>query len=197
MTRTEAPLARLIYSTITSVDGYVADSSGSFEWGEPDEEVHSFINDTMREIGTHLYGRRMYEVLVAWETMELEGEPDHIRDFATMWRAADKIVYSQTLSSPSSARTRVERDFDLVTVRRLKASAQSDLLIAGPELASFALDAGLVDEYHAYLSPVALGGGKSALPARVRLDLELVDERRFGDGTVFLRYLVTRAPKRR
>jgi dihydrofolate reductase len=181
-------MAKLIYSALASLDGYVADERGNFDWAEPDEEVHTVVNDVIRPVGTHLYGRRMYEVLVAWETMDLADQPPHIRDFAELWRAADKIVYSKTLGSVSSARTRIERDFDAGAIRQMKASAEPDLTIGGSDLASQAFRAGLVDECHLFLSPVAVGRGTPALPTDVRLDLELLDERRFGNGTVHLHY---------
>ena len=181
-------MAKLIYSAITSLDGYVEDQHGGFGWAEPDEEVHTFANDFERPIGTHLYGRRMYETMVFWETASTSGEPPAFRDYAELWRATDKIVYSRTLETASSARTRIERDFDPEAVRRLKESAERDLAVAGPHLAAEALRAGLVDECHLFLAPVVVGGGNRALPDKLRLDLELLDERRFAGGTVFLRY---------
>jgi dihydrofolate reductase len=181
-------MAKLIYSALTSLDGYVADEDGKFDWAEPDEEVHTLVNDLGRPVGTFLLGRRMYEVLVAWETIDLADEPPVIRDFADIWRAVDKIVYSRTLETVSSARTRIEREFDPDSVRQLKAAADRDLIVAGPELAAQAFEAGLVDECHLFLAPVVVGGGKQTLPDKVRLKLELLDERRFGNGTVFLRY---------
>jgi len=180
-------VAKLIYSLTASLDGYIADADGNFDWAEPDEEVHSFVNDLAREIGTFLLGRRMYEVLIAWETMELADQPRVIQDFAGIWRAADKIVYSRTLETASSARTRIERDFDPDTVRQLKASAGRDLSVGGPGLAAHAIEAGLVDEFHLFVVPVVVGGGTRFFPDDVRLGLELVDERRFGNGTVYLR----------
>jgi dihydrofolate reductase len=179
-------MAKLIYAALTSLDGYVADEDGNFDWAEPDEEVHTFVNDLERPVGTHLYGRRMYEVLVAWETVT--DQTPHMRDFAEIWRAADKIVYSRTLEAPSSARTRIERDFDPEAVRQLKAAAGRDLAVGGPELAAHAFKAGLVDECHLFLAPIVVGGGTQAFPDKVRVPLELLDERRFGNGTVFLRY---------
>ena len=181
-------MAKLIYLTIMSLDGYVADEDGKFDWGEPDEEVHTFVNDLARPVGTHLYGRRMYEVLVAWENLSLADQPPYIRDFAEIWRAADKIVYSKTLETVSSARTRLERDFDPEAVRELKASADRDLAVAGPELAGQAIKAGLVDELQLFVAPIMVGGGTEALPSGVRVELELLDERRFGNGMAFLRY---------
>jgi dihydrofolate reductase len=180
-------MAKLIYSAITSLDGYVADEDGKFDWSAPDEEVHSFVNDLERTAGTHLYGRRMYEVMVYWETTPT-GQPSYIEDYAEIWRAADKIVYSKTLETVSSARTRIERDFDPEAVRRLKAQAERDISVGGPELAAQAIEAGLVDEYHLFIAPVAVGGGKQSLPDGVRLNLELLDERRFGNGTIHLHY---------
>ena len=182
-------MAKLIYSAIASLDGYVADEHGRFDWAEPDEEVHAFLNDRERAVGTYLYGRRMYEVMAAWESVPLAGQPPAIRDFAQIWRAADKVVYSRTLAEPASARTRIERDFDSEAVRQLKATAARDISVGGPGLAAAALRAGLVDELELFLIPVLVGGGKRALPDNgVRLDLELVDERRFGNGTAYLRY---------
>jgi dihydrofolate reductase len=181
-------MAKLIYVAITSLDGYVADEHGKFDWGEPDEEVHSFVNDLERSVGTYLYGRRLYEVMLAWETLDLAGQPPYIRDFAEIWRAADKIVYSRTLEAVPSARTRLERAFDPEAVRRLKADAEGDLAVGGPELAVHAFRARLVDECHLILAPIAVGGGKQSLPDDVRLELELLDERRFGNGMVHLRY---------
>jgi dihydrofolate reductase len=181
-------MAKLIYSTITSLDGYVADEDGKFDWAEPDEEVHSFVNDLYRPVGAFLFGRRMYEVLVAWETLSLADQPPYIQDFAEIWRAAEKVVYSKTLETVSSVRTRIERDFEPEAVRQLKATAERDLGVGGPDLAAQALEAGLVDELHLVVAPVVVGGGNQALPDKVRFDLELLDERRFGNGMVHLRY---------
>jgi dihydrofolate reductase len=182
-------MAKLIYSAIASLDGYVADEHGNFDWAAPGEEVHTFVNDLERPIGTHLYGRRMYEVLVAWETMDTGPDQTPVmRDYAEIWRAADKIVYSKTLQAISSARTRIERDFDPEAVRELKASAERDLTVGGPHLAAQAIAAGLVDEYHLFLSPIVVGGGNRALPDDVRVKLELLDERRFAGGVVHLHY---------
>jgi dihydrofolate reductase len=184
-------MAKLIYSAIASLDGYVADEEGKFDWARPDEEVHSFVNDLSRPVGTFLLGRRMYEVLVAWETMRLDDQPPVMQDFAEIWRAADKVVYSKTLDEASSARTRIEREFDPEAVRLLKASADRDLAVGGPALAAHAFRAGLVDEVHLVVAPIVVGGGTRALPEGVRQELELVDERRFGNGMVFLRYRTT------
>jgi dihydrofolate reductase len=184
-------MAKLIYSAITSLDGYVADEDGKFDWGETDEEVHSFVNDLERPVGTYLYGRRLYEVMLSWETNALADRPPFIRDFAEIWRAADKIVYSKTLETASSARTRIEREFDPQAVRQLKASARRDISVGGPEVAAQAIKAGLVDECHLFLAPIVVGGGKRALPDRVRLKLGLLDERRFGTGVVHLCYRTT------
>jgi dihydrofolate reductase len=181
-------LAKLIYSAIASLDGYVADEDGSFDWAEPDEEVHSFVNDLQRQVGTCLLGRRMYEVLVAWETMETEGQPPFIRDFAEIWRATDKIVYSATLETVSSTRTRIERAVDPEAIRQMKESAGRDLSVGGPDLAGQAIGAGIVDELHLLVTPVVVGGGTRSLPDDVRLKLRLLDERRFGNGVVSLRY---------
>ena len=181
-------MGKLIYSAIASLDGYIEDDGGKFDWAEPDEEVHTFVNDLSRPVGTYLLGRRMYEVLVYWETIDLADQPPFIRDFAEMWQAADKIVYSKTLEAVSSARTRIERDFDPEAVRQMKAAAASDLTVAGPDLAAHAFKAGLVDELDLLIAPVVVGGGKQALPDDVRIGLELLDERRFGNGVVHLRY---------
>jgi dihydrofolate reductase len=182
-------MAKLIYPAIASLDGYVADENGNFDWAEPDEEVHTFLNDLERTVGTHLYGRRLYEVLVAWETVDARSDqPAYILDFAKIWQAAEKIVYTRTLETVSSARTRIEREFDPEAVRELKRTAERDLLVGGPELAAQAIRAGLVDEYHLFLAPVVVGGGKRSLPDGVRVDLELLDERRFWSGFVYLRY---------
>ena len=184
-------MARLIYSVITSLDGYVADEQGSFDWAVPDEEVHSFFNDLERPVGTYLYGRRMYEVMAAWETMHaVPGQPPFVLDFAAIWQAADKIVYSRTLETVSSARTRIERDFDPDAVRRMKARAERAISVGGPGLAAQALGAGLVDEVHVFVTPIVVGGGKRALPDQVRVELELLGERRFGSGMVHLHYRV-------
>ena len=185
-------MAELIYSAITSLDGYVADAEGNFDWAEPDEEVHAFVNDLERPVGTYLLGRRMYEVMVAWESPEMLADRSPIiRDFAEIWQAAEKVVYSTTLETASSARTRIERDFDPATVRNMKARAERDLSIGGPGLAADAFRAGLVDECRLFLAPIVVGGGTPALPDDVRLPLELVDERRFGNGMVHLRYRTT------
>jgi len=181
-------MARLIYSALASLDGYVADSDGSFEWAAPDEEVHSAVNDLERSIGTFLLGRRMYEVLVAWETMDTADEPASVKDFAEIWRAADKIVYSRSLETASSARTRVERTFDPDAIRQMKATSERDLGIGGPDLAAQAFRAGLVDEVQLFLSPIVVGGGTRALPKGVRALLELQEVRRFGNGVVLLQH---------
>jgi dihydrofolate reductase len=182
-------MAKLIYSALASLDGYVADEDGNFDWAAPDAEVHQFVNDLERPVGTYLLGRRMYEVLAFWETAPTAGDqPAHFLDFARLWQAADKVVYSRTLQAPTTARTRIERDFDPEAVRRLKAAAGRDLSVGGPALAAQALAAGLVDECHLFLSPIMVGGGTRAFPDKVRVPLELVAERRFGNGVVHLRY---------
>ena len=183
-------MAKLIYSALTSLDGYVADRDGSFDWAEPDEEVHTFVSDLVRPVGTYLYGRRMYEVLVAWETMDTADQPLYIQDFAQIWRAADKVVYSNSLPAASSARTKIERAFDPDAVRLMKAEAERDLSIGGPTLAAVAIKAGLVDELQLFLVPMVVGGGTASLPDCGRIPLELVDERRFRNGTAYLRYLI-------
>jgi dihydrofolate reductase len=182
-------VAKLIYSTLASLDGYVADADGNFDWAAPDEEVHTFVNDLERPVGTYLYGRRMYEVMAYWETADsLADQAPFIQDYAAIWQAADKIVYSKTLETVSSARTRIERDFDPQAAGQLKASAGRDISVGGPDLAAQAIEAGLVDEYHVFVSPIVLGSGKQSLPDNVRLKLELLDERRFGNGMVHLHY---------
>ena len=177
--------------SIQSLDGYVADERGEFGWAAPDEEVHAFANDLERPVGTHLYGRRMYEVMAYWETVQTVDEPSVVQDYAELWRATDKIVYSKTLEAPSSARTRIERDFDPEAVRALKASAERDLAVAGPGLAAHALRAGLVDECHLFVSPIVVGGGNRLFPDGVRTTLALLEERRFGNGMVYIRYRCT------
>ncbi len=182
-------MAKLIYSAITSLDGYVADENGKWDWSRPDEEVHSFVNDLERPIGTYLLGRRMYEVMVAWEDPALvAGEGPSMQDYAQIWHSAEKVVYSRTLDEVRSARTRVEREFDPDAVRAMKESAQAGISVGGPELAAQALRAGLVDEIQLFLSPIVVGAGHPALPDGLRLELELLDERRFGNGVVYLRY---------
>jgi dihydrofolate reductase len=182
-------MAKLIYMAITSLDGYVADEAGKFDWAAPDEELHSFVNDLLRGAGTHLYGRRMYDVLIYWETAHtVANQPPVALDFARIWRAADKIVYSHTLTSPSSARTRIERSFDPAAVRRMKETSGADITIGGPELASQAIKADLVDECHLFLLPILVGAGKRALPDKARVKLELLEERRFASGVVHLHY---------
>jgi len=181
-------VARLIYSTLASLDGYVADEDGNFDWAAPNEEVHRFVNELERPVGTYLYGRRMYEVMRFWETAGGADQPAFARDYAEIWQAADKIVYSKTLESVSSARTRIERDFDPEAVRQLKETADRDLSVGGPGLAAQAIEAGLVDEYQLFVAPAVVGGGTGWLPDHVRLDLELLDEQRFESGFVYLRY---------
>ncbi len=184
-------MVKLRYSAIASLDGYIADAGGRFDWSAPDDEVHAFVNDLERPVGTYLYGRRMYDVMAAWETLAAPAGENPIRDFAAIWRAADKIVYSRTLAAAPTARTRIERAFEPAAIRELKASAASDISIGGAGLAAHALAAGLVDECHLFLSPVVVGGGTRALPDGLRLDLDLLDERRFGNGVVYLRYRTT------
>ena len=182
-------MAKLIYAAITSLDGYIEDEDGNFDWAAPDEEVFTFVSDLERPIGTYLYGRRMYETMVYWETLPTAADQMPVeRDFAELWRAADKIVYSTTLESVSSARTRIERDFNPEAVRQWKATAVRDITVAGPDLAAQAMKAGLVDECHLFFTPIVVGGGKQALPNNVRLKLELLDERHFGNGVVHLHY---------
>jgi dihydrofolate reductase len=184
-------MARLIYSAITSLDGYTEDDEGKFDWAAPDHEVHAFVNDLERPIGTHLYGRRMYETMVFWETAAADADqPAVFSDYAEIWRSAEKVVYSRTLQTVSSKRTRIEREFDPDAVLRLKQTSDADISIGGPELAGRALAAGLVDECHLLLTPILVGGGKRALPDRVHARLQLQDERRFGNGVVHVHYRV-------
>ena len=187
-------MAKLIYSAITSLDGYVADAEGNFDWSAPDDEVHTFVNDLERSVGTYLYGRKVYEVMLAWETMH-QGDDDLpavMRDYTAIWQAADKIVYSSTLAEPTSKRTRIERTFDPDAVRRLKETASGNLSIGGPHLAAEAFAAGLVDEVQFFISPIVVGGGTSVLPDDLRLELELRDEYAFRNGVVYLGYRVRR-----
>jgi dihydrofolate reductase len=184
-------MAKLIYSAIASLDGYVEDEHGRFDWAKPDAEVHAFVNEFERSIGTYLYGRRMYETMVFWETAGASGEPAVLRDYAELWRTADKIVYSRALEEVSSARTRIEHEFDPDAIRSLKRVAAADISVGGSELAGQALAAGLADELHLLLCPIIVGGGKPALPNHVRADLEVIDERRFRSGVVYLSYRVT------
>jgi dihydrofolate reductase len=191
-------MAKLTYAAITSLDGYIEDEGGKFDWAEPDPEVHAFVNDLERPAGTYLYGRRMYETMAVWQTIGLDPAeaalapadapaPEEL-DFAEVWRAADKVVYSRTLDAPWTPRTRLEREFDPDAVRRMKDAAERELNVSGPGLAQHAFAAGLVDEVHLFVCPVVVGGGKPGLPRGVRVDLELLDERRFGNGVVYMRY---------
>jgi len=185
-------VAKLIYSAIASLDGYVEDEEGNFDWAAPDDEVHAFVNGLERPIGTYLYGRRMYETMAFWETVPISGDqPAVTRDFAKIWQAAEKIVYSRTLQTVSSARTRIERDLDPDAIRQLKKNSQADITIGGAELAGQATAEGLVDECHLLLGPIIVGRGKRALPGNVRVQLELLDERRFRSGVVHLHYRVS------
>lgn len=184
-------MGRLIYSAIASLDGFIEDASGSFDWAAPDEEVHRFINDLERPAGTYLIGRRMYETMMVWETEpSLAADTPITRDFAEIWQAADKIVYSRTLQARSTSKTRIEREFEPDRIRQLKAAARQDLFIGGPGLATHAFRAGLIDECHLFLVPVSVGGGKKFLPDNIRLEMELLEDRRFGNGVVYLRYQV-------
>jgi len=185
-------VAKLIYSAITSLDGYVEDREGKFDWAAPDEELHAVVNELERPIATYLYGRRMYETMVFWETApNLPDQPPFVGDYARIWQAADKIVYSRTLEKASSARTWIEREFDPAAIRLIKAQAERDISVGGRELAAQALRAGLVDELNLFITPIAVGGGKSSLPDDVRARLELLDERRFTGGVVHLHYRLT------
>jgi dihydrofolate reductase len=182
-------MAQLIYLAISSLDGYIEDTEGKFDWAAPDDEVHGFINNLVRTAGTFLYGRRMYEAMMVWETdPAFAADSPLTRDFATIWQAADKIVYSRTLEDIPTRKTQLVRSFDAGSIRQLKEAAAQDIFIGGPNLAAYAFQAGLVDECHLFLAPILVGGGKRSLPEHVRLDLELMEERRFGNGMVFLRY---------
>jgi dihydrofolate reductase len=187
-------MAKLIYSAITSLDGYIEDTTGSFGWAEPDEEVHTFVNELERPLGTYLYGRRMYETMRYWESPpDLEQHAPYAQDYARIWQAAEKVVYSTTLQSAATARTRIEREFDPEAIRQLKATAAADLGIGGANLAARAIDAMLVDEIQLFLAPIIVGGGKRALPENgVQAELELLDARRFANGMVYLRYKLRR-----
>lgn len=185
-------MGNLIYSAITSLDGYVNDAAGGFEWAAPDEEVHAFVNAQEREVGTYLYGRKLYDVMLAWESMDLTDEPPVMHDYALLWREADKVVYSTSLEAAASDRTTLARTWDADQVRRLKSESERPVSIGGPTLAALALRDGLVDEIHLYLNPVLVGGGTPALPQGVRVDLRLRDEHRFGNGVVHLHYDVRR-----
>jgi dihydrofolate reductase len=182
-------MAKLIYSAITSLDGYVADKDGKFDWSVPDAEVMAFLNEIERPLGTYLYGRGMYEVMAGWETAHLsEDQPPFSEDFAQLWQAASKVVYSRTLDKVTTSKTRLEREFDPDAVRKMKEESDTDLSVGGSEIAGQALKAGVVDEVHLYLSPILVGGGKPSLPDDLRLPLELIEERRFGNGVVYVRY---------
>jgi len=182
-------MAKLVYSAIMSLDGYTADEDGNFDWGAPDAEVSTFINKLERGIGTHLYGRRMYDTMVFWETFAAaEDQPPYVRDFARTWRAAEKVVYSRTLGAVSSARTRIEPAFDPAAVQRMKATLEHDISVGGPDLAGQAIAAGLVDEMHLFLTPIVVGGGKRALPGRFHSNPELLRVDRFVGGVVHLQY---------
>jgi dihydrofolate reductase len=182
-------VADLVFTAITSLDGYIEDSAGDFGWAAPDEEVYAFVNDLERRVGTHLLGRRMYETMVYWEDPPpLDAEPPCVREFAELWRAADKVVFSTTLDGVSSARSRIERRFDPQAIRTMKSSSERELSVGGPDLAAEALRAGLVDEVRLFLTPIVVGGGKPVLPADLRVRTELLDERRFAGGVVYLRY---------
>jgi dihydrofolate reductase len=182
-------MAKLIYIANVSLDGYTEDAHGDFQWGAPSDEVFPFITDLIRPIGTHLYGRRMYETMAVWESdPSLAAESERMADFANVWQAADKVVYSTTLHAVSTANTRLEHEFDPVAVRSIKRSATSDLTIGGPALSALAFDARLVDECHLLIYPLLVGDGKPVFPSDGRIPLELLEEHRFGNGVVYLRY---------
>ena len=180
-------MAKLIYSAITSLDGYIEDENGNFDWAAPDEDVHTFINDLERPIGTYLYGRRMYDVMVGWETVHTHShQPSYALEFARIWQAANKIVFSKMMTTVSSARTQIVRDFDPGSIRRMKVSAERDISIGGANLAAQTIKAGLVDEIHLFVTPILVGDGKQSLPSNVRMKLELLNENRFSNGMVHL-----------
>jgi dihydrofolate reductase len=182
-------MAKLIYAALTSLDGYVADEAGNFDWAVPDEQVNAFINVLERPIGTYLYGRKMYETMAGWETPDaIPDRTPAMLEFARIWQAADKIVYSRTLQTLSSAKTRLERKFDPGAIRKLKADATRDVAVGGPGLAAHAIRAGLVDEYHVFVAPIIVGSGNPYLPDKVRVNLELIDERGFDNGMIHVRY---------
>jgi dihydrofolate reductase len=184
-------MAKLTYITNLSLDGYIEDAHGSFDWTEPSDEVFAFITDLIRPIDTWLYGRRLYEMMAVWETDEtLAAQSDLMADFSEAWKAGDKVVYSTTLEAVSTASSRLERSFDPDSVRDMKRSATGDLTVGGANLAARAFEEGLVDECHLFIHPVLVGGGKPALPREVRAELELMDERRFTNGIVYLRYRI-------
>lgn len=186
-------MAKLIYSLSASLDGYIEDEAGKFDWGAPDEEVHTYINDQQRKVGTYLFGRRMYETMAVWDTdPSLAAMAPFTAEYAQIWRGIDKIVYSSTLESAVTPRTRIERQFDPQAVRRIVESSERDVEVGGPDLAAHAFKAGLVDEVHLYVVPVIVGGGKPALPRGLFLKLELLDEHRFTSGVVHLHYRVAR-----
>ena len=181
-------MGKLLYSAIASLDGYIADETGNFTWAEPDQEVHAFINDLDRPLGTYLYGRRTYEVMAAWERLPLDDQPQYMRDFAHVWREADKVVFSRTLERVGTRRTRLEREFVPESIVHLKEREARDITIAGPNLAAHAFRAGLIDECHLFLAPIIVGGGTRSLPAGVRQQLELIGQRRFSQGMSYLHY---------
>ena len=184
-------MSKLIYVSNVSLDGYIEDEQGRFDWSEPDDELFAFITELVRPVGTYLYGRRMYETMAVWETEPaFAAESELMADFANVWKAADKVVYSTTLDSASTAKTRLERNFDPASVRDIKASAASDLTVGGAHLAAHAFEAGLVDECHLFVRPILLGRGKPALPSDIRAHLELLDDRRLSKGVVYLRYRI-------
>ncbi len=183
-------MGKLIYGFNTSLDGYIEDSAGTLDWSVPDEELHRFWNVFESSIGTHLYGRKLYETMRYWETAhEDPDQPPVALEYARIWQAIDNVVYSTTLDAPSTGRTRLERTFDAASVARMKAESAADISIGGAELAAHAIRAGLVDEYHTVVVPVILGGGKRWLPDDVRIDLELIEERRFPSGAVYVAYV--------
>ena len=184
-------MARLIYVSNVSLDGYIEDAEGNFDWTAPSDEYFAFITDVVRPVGTYLYGRRLYQTMAVWETVPaLATQSELMGDFANVWQAAEKVVYSTTLDVVPTAKTKLEHLFDPDAVRAMKASATSDLIVGGAELGAHAFRAGLVDECHLFIVPVIVGGGKPSLPTDMRVELELLDERRFASGAIYLRYRI-------
>jgi dihydrofolate reductase len=183
-------MAKLVYSAITSLDGCIADEAGNIDWGAPDSDVFAFINDQEREFGTYLYGRRMYETMVYWETFEGSDDDPTELAFGEIWRAASKVVFSTTLEKPSSAKTRIERCFDPASIQRMKQTSERDISINGANLAGQAIEARLVDDIHLFITPVVIGGGKRALTANLQTNLDLLGVDRFQSGVIHLHYRV-------
>jgi dihydrofolate reductase len=182
-------MARLVYAVLASLDGYVADEAGNFDWAAPGEDVHRFINELERSVGTYLFGRRLYEIMAVWQDFpDIEQEPEVIGEYAAIWQSADKIVYSETLAAVTTPKTRLDRSFDPQSVRAMVTDQEQDVSIGGPTLASHALRAGIVDDIHLFIVPHIVGGGTPCWPAGLPLQLDLAEQERFSDGTVYLHY---------